>query len=47
VKVVLQYSDASKSLYETAICMSRTIAVSITYCKEGNYIKPSSSTRCL
>jgi hypothetical protein len=39
IRVVIWYSDADGSNYESGICLSRTNAGSITYCKEGNYIK--------
>ena len=38
IRIVIWYSDADGSTYESGICLSRTNAGSITYCKEGNYI---------
>jgi hypothetical protein len=38
IRIVIWYSDADGSIYESGICLSRTNAASITYCKEGNYI---------
>jgi hypothetical protein len=38
IRVIIWYSDADGSIYESGICLSRTNAGSITYCKEANYI---------
>ncbi len=38
IRIVIWYSDADGTTYESGICLSRTNAGSITYCKEGNYI---------
>jgi hypothetical protein len=38
VKIIIEYTDAYKSRYETKVCMNRTNAGSIAYCKDENYI---------
>jgi len=36
--VVIKYTDVYDVNYETGICLQRTNAGSITYCRDGNYI---------
>jgi hypothetical protein len=38
VIAVIDYTDITHSAYQTGICLERTNAGSIAYCKAGNYI---------
>ena len=39
IRIKIQYAGLDGSPYETGLCLSRTNAGSITYCKQDNYIK--------
>lgn len=38
ILIVMNYTDITQKAYETGICLERTNAGSIAYCKEGDYI---------
>jgi hypothetical protein len=38
IRITIWYSDAGGSSYKSGICLTRTNAGAIGYCKEGNYI---------